>query len=89
MLGFAQEKRKTRDGRTWWVLAADEGHEDGGLGTWRRAAAAVATAQSSAPETGNTAHARATGERRVLNWRTKGGPEGEASGSGPLLSFKI
>ena len=34
------------------MLAADEGHEDGGLGTWCRAgggAAAVAAAQSSAP----------------------------------------
>lgn len=69
MLGFAQEKRKTRGGRTWWVIAADEGHEDGGFGTWRKAAAA----QSSAPETANRAHARANkagpDRRRRLRFR--------------------
>jgi len=27
-LGFAQQERKRRGGRTWWVLVAGEGPED-------------------------------------------------------------
>jgi len=66
-LGFAQQERKRRGGRTWRVLVAGEGPEDRGLGT-----AAAATAKSSPPKT-DRAHTRGTGERRE---RTEARPQG-------------
>jgi hypothetical protein len=61
-------KEKVR--RTWRLLVAGEGTEDGGLGTWRRAAAAVA-AQSSPPETDSARRTRENDEsrEREREWR--------------------
>ena len=38
--GFAQREGRRRGGNTWWVLVTGE-ETDAGLGTWRRAVAAV------------------------------------------------
>jgi len=52
VLRFAQQERKRRGGRTWWVHVAGEG-----LGTWRRAA------EAAPPETERTRGTRENRER--------------------------
>jgi len=43
MFGFAQQELKRKSGRTYWVVVAGEGPEDGDLGTGLGARAAAVT----------------------------------------------
>jgi len=49
VVGFAKQERKRRDGRTWWVLVAGEGPEDGETwetSWWCRVPAAAHTGEA-------------------------------------------